>query len=81
MKAVSLWEPWATLVRLKIKRIETRGWSTSYRGPLAIHATKHVHTEPVGDWLAYRDVGGIWRLQHYASGLADRVLLWKEAEG
>lgn len=40
MKAISLTQPWATLVALEAKRIETRGWSTNYRGPLAIAAAK-----------------------------------------
>lgn len=40
MKALSLWQPWATLVALGFKQTETRSWSTKYRGPLAIHATK-----------------------------------------
>lgn len=40
MKALSLWQPWATLMALGSKRIETRSWSTKYRGPLAIHAAK-----------------------------------------
>jgi hypothetical protein len=40
MKALSLWNPWAALVRLGQKRVETRSWPTSYRGPLAIHATR-----------------------------------------
>lgn len=40
MKCLSLWQPWATLVVIGAKRIETRGWSTRYRGPLAIHASK-----------------------------------------
>lgn len=39
LKIISLWEPWATLVAIGAKRIETRGWSTDYRGPVAIHAT------------------------------------------
>lgn len=38
MKAISLWQPWATAVVLGAKGIETRGWSTDYRGPLLIHA-------------------------------------------
>ena len=38
MKAITLWEPWATLVALEIKCWETRSWMTNYRGPLAIHA-------------------------------------------
>lgn len=39
MKAISLTQPWASLIALGYKRIETRSWSTTYRGPLAIHAT------------------------------------------
>ncbi|HXI41622.1 MAG TPA: ASCH domain-containing protein [Bryobacteraceae bacterium] len=38
MKALTLWQPWASLVALGEKRIETRCWSTKYRGHLAIHA-------------------------------------------
>ena len=40
MKAVSLWQPWASAIPLGLKQIETRGWSTNYRGPLVIHAAK-----------------------------------------
>lgn len=40
MKAISLWQPWASAVAIGAKRIETRGWPTNYRGPLAIHASK-----------------------------------------
>lgn len=40
MKALTLTQPWATLVAVGAKRIETRSWKTSYRGPLAIHAAK-----------------------------------------
>lgn len=45
MKALSLWQPWATLIALKAKQIETRSWSTSYRGTLAIHASKNMPAE------------------------------------
>lgn len=40
MKALSLWQPWATLIAIGAKQYETRHWSTSYRGLLAIHAAK-----------------------------------------
>ena len=40
MKVLTLTQPWATLVAIGAKKIETRSWSTSYRGPLAIHAAK-----------------------------------------
>lgn len=40
MKAISLWQPWATLMAIGAKTNETRSWSTTHRGPLAIHAAK-----------------------------------------
>lgn len=40
MKTISLTQPWATLIAIGAKRFETRGWTTSYRGPLLIHASK-----------------------------------------
>jgi hypothetical protein len=40
VKALTLTQPWATLVAIGAKRIETRSFQTSYRGPLAIHAAK-----------------------------------------
>lgn len=40
LRAISLWQPWATLIAIGAKQIETRPWATDYRGWLAIHATK-----------------------------------------
>jgi hypothetical protein len=40
MKGFSLTQPWASLVALGHKRIETRSWSTNYRGEVLIHAAK-----------------------------------------
>jgi activating signal cointegrator 1 len=40
MKALSLTQPWASLVAWEAKRFETRSWTTTYRGPIAIHASK-----------------------------------------
>ena len=40
IKALSLWQPWASLVALGVKRYETRSWATNYRGPLLICAAK-----------------------------------------
>lgn len=42
MKALTLWQPWATLVAMEEKRIETRCWDTKYRGELAIHASANL---------------------------------------
>jgi hypothetical protein len=41
MKTLTLTQPWATLVAVGAKKIETRSWWTKYRGPLAIHAAKN----------------------------------------
>lgn len=38
MKAITLTQPWATLMAYRCKQIETRSWYTDYRGPIAIHA-------------------------------------------
>lgn len=40
MKAITLWQPWASLLACGAKQYETRSWETSYRGPIAIHAAK-----------------------------------------
>jgi hypothetical protein len=50
MKALSLWQPWASAIWFGWKRIETRGWSTDYRGPLAIHAAKRWTAEERAFW-------------------------------
>lgn len=50
MKALSILQPWASLIVLGHKRIETRSWNTKYRGPLLIHASaKYTNHQ---DWLA-----------------------------
>jgi hypothetical protein len=38
MKALTIKEPWASLIADGGKLIENRSWFTRYRGPLAIHA-------------------------------------------
>jgi hypothetical protein len=42
MKAISLWQPYAALMKHGVKVNETRGWATSYRGDLAICSAKKV---------------------------------------
>lgn len=47
MKALSLWQPWASVIfetddlGVQVKPDETRGWPTRVRGRIAIHAAKH----------------------------------------
>lgn len=40
MLAITLHQPWASLVMSGQKCFETRSWATAYRGPLLIHASK-----------------------------------------
>lgn len=40
MKAISVWQFWASAVALRLKRNETRHWPTNHRGPIAIHAAR-----------------------------------------
>lgn len=54
MKALTIRQPWASLIALGVKTIETRSWSTSYRGPLAIHAGK-AWPVPVAEWQVPAD--------------------------
>lgn len=50
MKALTLTEPWASLVALGLKSIETRGWPTYHRGRIAIHAGKKFTGDDL-EWL------------------------------
>jgi len=45
MRAITIRQPWATLIALGEKRFETRSRRTHIRGPLAIHAGKNVDRE------------------------------------
>jgi hypothetical protein len=56
MKAITLHEPWASAMADGLKSIETRGWGTDYRGPVAIHAGKKLV-----DWFEAPRVA----MQHY----------------
>jgi hypothetical protein len=40
IKAVTIHEPYATLMRYGIKTVETRTWATRHRGPLLVCASK-----------------------------------------
>jgi hypothetical protein len=57
-KALTLYQPWASLVAVGAKTIETRPWSTSYRGELWIHAGKRRMNLDDGSlklWWQYRE--------------------------
>jgi len=68
MRGLSLWQPWASAMAINAKGIETRHWSTDYRGPVAIHAAKRrniteldfIVSDP--EWrAALAPLGSTWR--------------------
>lgn len=72
MKAITLWQPYATLVALGVKTIETRSWSTDYRGDLLIHAARRWDRDTAD---TCRLAGGVIRYE----GLG--ALPWRETIG
>ena len=45
MKVITIQQPWATLVVMGVKQIETRSWNTKYRGQILIHASAKMTKE------------------------------------
>jgi hypothetical protein len=43
MRALSVREPWASLIRDQIKTIELRSWTTKHRGPLLICSGSNIY--------------------------------------
>lgn len=71
LKAITLYQPWATLVALGVKTIETRSWQTKHRGPIAIHAgakaPRQMARHPsglMGDWWVVDHEGFPMLLDH-----------------
>lgn len=70
MKALTLMQPWATLMAVGAKRIETRSWPTAIRGEVAIHASKTfprdaidlIFTEPYRSVLGEAGLRGVSQL-------------------
>ena len=48
MKALSIRQPWASLIIQGYKPVENRTWKSNYRGPLLIHAAKKYDYD--GEW-------------------------------
>ena len=53
MKAISVRQPWASMIAQRMKTIETRVWPTKYRGDLLIVSSKksEIDNLPVGQAL------------------------------
>lgn len=53
MKAITIKQPFATLIAAGLKEYEFRTWKTAYRGELLIHAGKSVDTEAMKKFQQY----------------------------
>jgi hypothetical protein len=58
MKALSIRQPFASLICRGIKTIENRSWDTAYRGKLMIHASGKPLAWPAFDYLPHDFVRG-----------------------
>ncbi|HWA52250.1 MAG TPA: ASCH domain-containing protein [Patescibacteria group bacterium] len=63
MKAISLKQPYANLIRDGIKTIETRKWKTNYRGDLLICSSQNPKIEPAGFALCIVNLYDIRRMK------------------
>jgi hypothetical protein len=81
MKAITIWQPWASLIAIGAKQYETRSWATSYRGQIAIHAAKKDIYKIMGD-LPFDVVSGVFKAFYEAykiEGQAQKLM--EEAQG
>ncbi len=60
IKAISFWQPWASLIAAGVKHHETRHWATAHRGQLAIHAAKRLDVAGAPEKLCQRIFGLEW---------------------
>jgi activating signal cointegrator 1 len=62
IKAISLWQPWASLWLSPNKLHETRHWATPHRGKLLVHAAKKMVFDVDSDLedILLSEYGGHW---------------------
>ena len=71
MKALSIRQPWASLIVAGVKDIENRSWPTAYRGLILVHAPKKI------DERAIKIMGlpqtMVESIRHYVGGVIGQV--------
>jgi len=78
MRAITLYQPWATWIADGDKRYETRSWRTDYRGEILIHAGKFDkflpinHDYPLGAVLAIATLAHIYPTEGVAVDEVER---------
>jgi hypothetical protein len=76
MKAITLWQPWASLWLSPAKVHETRSWPTKHRGYLLVHAAKRecdATLSPELEDICVREFGRRWRRDLPRASLIGRV--------
>jgi hypothetical protein len=73
MKALSIRQPWASLIIAGIKNIENRSWSTSYRGKILVHASLKVDKEGMGIAKQLLGSGFVKAIHDYTGGVIGEV--------
>lgn len=67
LRAITVSQPWATLIAAGHKRIETRSWATGHTGRLAIHAGKGLGQDSNGDPVRPDDLNALCATEPIAS--------------
>lgn len=75
MKAISLWQPWASLWLSSRKIHETRHWRTQNRGWIAVHAAKRLPKDLDDELreILYDEFGGHWGMDLPTGSLVGAV--------
>lgn len=79
MKALSLWQPWASAIPLGFKEIETRSWGTSYRGDLLIcSAQKDTREQELFFYESIKPLNKNLTYNHFPFGVAVAIVNLKD---
>lgn len=60
IKAITVWQPWASLIAAGVMRHTTRDWPTDYRGPIAICAGRRLSVAGAPHELCRQALGRHW---------------------
>lgn len=80
MKALSIKQPWASLIAHGIKDIENRTWKTNFRGRIYIHASAkkagelpYILSDTQGDFVYYNESDGLKSHSEITSAIIGEV--------
>jgi len=79
MKALSIKEPYASLIAEGIKKVEIRTWKTKYRGKFLVHASKAMDKSNLEEYSDVIDLNNLSNGKIIAECyLSDCILLTKD---